>query len=133
MSRILSRLFCCRASRILFLYLGSILLTIIFGVLFVFSPQTIWPFYPLIWSFPVILILYGFISSIVCLCMCRWRLLLKTSMVLALELVVLFIAFFSMICVCAIYHDDSSTDEEDYSLTIENRQRMNSGVKFSGL
>ena len=60
---------------------------------------------------PVAVILYGLVIVVIYLCRCRWQLFLKNVVIVAVELVILLAAFFSMAILCAIYNDDDGVEQ----------------------
>ena len=99
------------ACKALLCYFATVLFALILGVCFIFSPKMIWPFYPFVWLLPVAVILYGLVIVVIYLCRCRWQLFLKNVVIVAVELVILLAAFFSMAILCAIYNDDDGVEQ----------------------
>ena len=94
--------------KMLLYYFVTVLFSLILGVCFIFFPKMVWPFYPFIWLLPVVVVLYGLVVVVVNLCRCRWRLFLRSVLLVAIELAILLVAFFSMAVLCAIYNDEDS-------------------------
>ena len=102
---------CQRMARVLLLYSGSILLSLICSICFIFFPKVIWPIYPFVWLIPVLFVLHGFVVVIVCLCGRHWSLLLKGCLLVMVELLMLLASLFLKVFLCAIYNDDTSLSE----------------------
>ena len=99
------------ACKMLLCYFATVLFALILGVCFIFSPKMIWQFYPFVWLLPVAVILYGLVIVIIYLCRRRWQLFLKNVVIVAVELVILLAAFFSMAILSAIYNDDDGVEQ----------------------
>ena len=131
---------CGKDYKMLLSYCVTVLLSLMLGVCFIFFPKTIWPFYPFVWLLPVAVVLYGLVVVVVNLCRCRWQLFLRSVLIVAVELVILLVAFFSMAILSAIYTDDDGVEcqptlpitvngEEAIGKTPDDRTTVNNGCE----
>ena len=115
MSKFLSLFLYQSMTRMLVFYFGSIVLSLICSICFIFFPKIFWPFHSFIWMVPLSFILYRLINVVVCLCSCRWGMMLKGMLMLILEFAILATSFFLLILLFAIYNDDSRGSTDVYN------------------